>query len=97
MNEIEMILKDTIEFIRSHTTLFIALATIPAYGMFFRAVGNIVRSGSAARPKPEKNRVVGHLMTDDEKINYILENVPDTEKASDQIADIYYNQMIKEK
>lgn len=47
--------------------------------------------------KENKNIIVGHIMTDDEKIQYIIDTDKDIESASERIADIYYKQMIKEK
>lgn len=79
-----------------------------AFGMtasFIRCSCNIIRGNVPYRsdkklsdlPKLEKqkNVVVGHIMTDDEKIQYIIDNVHDIECASDQIADIYYKQMTR--
>lgn len=61
----------------------------------FRAFRLVLYGDSHVKINTENRRqIVGHLMTDDEKIAYILKTDDDIESASDRIADIYYKQMI---
>lgn len=101
MVELELAVKETFNDM-IHSSICQTLFAMFVLSCTFRALFRVVLRAADCTPEQkneaEQNarRIVGKILNDQEKIDYILKTYDDVETASDMIADIYEKQFIRE-
>lgn len=97
MVELEIAVKETLNDM-IHSSICQTLFGLFLVSVYFRALFRVVLRAADCTPEQKKEaeentrRIVGKILNDQEKIDYILKTYDDIETASDMIADIYVKQ-----
>ena len=98
MEDVINVFKEVFDIIINSSVMSTIFCWWFAFGLFTFAVRLCLRIVRSTEVKPQKedvarvNRVVGTILNDQQKIDYILKTYDDIETASDMIADIYVKQ-----
>lgn len=99
MNEVIEVFKQVFDSMRNSAlicNLFALWVGFMVFSFVVRMCLGIVNNYEAKPQKEDEirvNRIVGKILNDQEKIDYILKTYDDIETASDMIADIYEKQL----
>lgn len=102
MNEVNEVFEQVFDTIRNSSLVNNLFALWFGFMVFSAVVRMCLGIADNFDAKPQKedevrvNRIVGKILNDQEKIDYILKTYDDIETASDMIADIYEKQIREE-
>lgn len=101
MEDVINVFKEVMEILTSSSIVAWMIRMWIIFGTFSIVLRLCMHIVGCTEVKPQKedearvNRIVGKILNDQEKIDYILKTYDDIEIASDMIADIYVKQYEK--